>query len=1652
MSKCFFYSLLPCALLLLSIEDAIAQYGNEWIDFGKQYYKVSVASDGAYRITHSDLLAAGFPIGSVDPRRIQLYHRGEEQAIFVQGQADAVFDPGDYIEFYGVRNDGTNDADLYSSPAQQPHPYYNLYSDTAAYFLTWDQGLSQGKRMSSFSEINVPPIPTEAFHFNENLQLHVNQYSTGNTVSGVLQYTHFDQGEGWTGTTICIGNSGCTGQQDFAITGLTGGVPAGGLPQLELLLVGRDALSHQAEIYVGPDAGTLRLLSAQSFNNYETSLIAQPLLWADISPGGQLVIRVKVLGVGGQRDRLSLSYLKIRSPQSFDMASATGKVFRLREEPSDKSYLEISNAPAGLSIWDITDRAEVKIIGTTPAGPNISAIIPNTSSERILYGKSSFSTPKIERISFRQINPAAHNYIIVSNKLLMQPALGYNDPVKSYGGYRASEAGGNYDTLVVTMDQLYNQFNYGEPSSVSIYRFMKYMVDNGDPEYLFLIGKGLNVSQGFFRKATIGPSDFRDLVPSAGMPGADMAFTAGLSGVTNVPAVPTGRITASTPAHVAAYLNKIKEAEELPFNVLWRKKVLHLSGGIQANELITFREYMDGFGEIAKGAYYGGAVSTIGKQEPNPVELINISDEVNEGLNFITFFGHSSPSTIDIDIGFASDPIMGYQNKGKYPSFLINGCNAGVFFSNGTVFGEDWVLAAEKGARNFIAHSSFGFSSTLRAYTQMFYEVGYGDSTFIRAGIGDIQKEVAKRYLELNAPTISNVTQTQQMVLLGDPAVKLFGALKPDYETNDNAIFLESFDGSPVTALTDSFAVKVLLRNFGSVNKDTLQAKITRTFNDNSVATYDSVFYPLKSLDTLAFKLFKEEGVAGFGNNKFLVELDFDDDIDELDETNNSGFVSLFIPLTGTKNLFPIDNGIVEETTVKLIWQNTDLLSEVRAYVLEIDTVDLFDSDYKIVELMDGKVLLDYNLQLLSQDSLTYYWRTKLADPQPGENEGWSTTSFSFINAGGEGWAQIHFPQFLSNTANGLVRDPLLRELQFEETSADISVTNFGSNHPSPAMTSFKINNAEYNLATQGQPCRSNTINFVAFDKTTLVPYAGIPFIFQDPRTCGREPQVINSFRLSELDLGGANDVLEYIDNVNPSDSVVIFSIGNANYSSWTAPVISKLEELGIGSAQLASLQDGEPAVIFGRKGAASGTAQVNKTVMVPANEQELTVLESITGKATSGVMTSSLIGPATSWDSFISFIRKNEAGDMHSFDIVGVDLDASEVVLFSDVNGSLDISTVDPATYPFLKVRYKVVDEINLSPTQLRQWIIKYTPAAEGILLFDGGREQVTVDEGESWTANYRYHNISNKSFADSLIVSFGTFNKSSRLSDLSSKKIAAPAPGDSTSFSFSVATTGKTGFNNVNVFVNPRIVPEQYYENNALELLDYLNVLQDRFIPVLDVTVDGRYIMNGDYVSENPDIRLKVWDESRYILKTDTSGIRIFLKYPCVGSSCQFEPIYFSRSDLSWSPASESSDFEVLFSPLNLTVGEYQLLVEAQDGSGNQAVEPYEVAFKVSNDGVVSFHNPYPNPSQGEVFFKFTSTGPSAPDQYRLQIMSMDGRLVYEYEIKQPLPIGQNQFIWNGASAEGVTIGNGLYLFRQIVIVGGQSFTKNGKLALVR
>ncbi len=273
--------------LTVTYHTSFGQVGNEWINYSQPYFKIPVAKDGIYRLTAGVLAAAGVPSGT-DPSRLQIFHRGVEQAITVSGENDGALNSGDYVEFYGRHNDGTLDAELYKPQSAQPHPYYNLFSDTTAYFLTI--GSAAGKRMTTFDESGSGLTP-EPFHYDEKIILNITQYAAGLDISEV-QSTTFDIGEGWTGDQILQGQAA-----DYSVSGISQIYPTGGLPEIELGIVGRGPMQHLVEVYVG---ASQRLVSATTFSGFESNKFVQAIAWSDIGGDGTLPVRVKCVGTGGE--------------------------------------------------------------------------------------------------------------------------------------------------------------------------------------------------------------------------------------------------------------------------------------------------------------------------------------------------------------------------------------------------------------------------------------------------------------------------------------------------------------------------------------------------------------------------------------------------------------------------------------------------------------------------------------------------------------------------------------------------------------------------------------------------------------------------------------------------------------------------------------------------------------------------------------------------------------------------------------------------------------------------------------------------------------------------------------------------------------------------------------------------------------------------------------------------------------------------------------------------------------------------------------------------------------------------------------------------------------------------------------------------------
>src|SRR5690349_19187205 len=101
------YLFLSCLIFSISV---FAQNENAWINYSQTYYKIKVTQEGIYRIPTNSLLFAGIPVTGMDHRNIQLFHNGQEQYIYIYDANNNLhLDNGDYIEFYGVRNDGSLD-------------------------------------------------------------------------------------------------------------------------------------------------------------------------------------------------------------------------------------------------------------------------------------------------------------------------------------------------------------------------------------------------------------------------------------------------------------------------------------------------------------------------------------------------------------------------------------------------------------------------------------------------------------------------------------------------------------------------------------------------------------------------------------------------------------------------------------------------------------------------------------------------------------------------------------------------------------------------------------------------------------------------------------------------------------------------------------------------------------------------------------------------------------------------------------------------------------------------------------------------------------------------------------------------------------------------------------------------------------------------------------------------------------------------------------------------------------------------------------------------------------------------------------------------------------------------------------------------------
>ena len=793
--------------LLLAATTAHAQkavYGNEWINPQQTYYKIPIAQKGLYRLTYADLQKAGLPLASLDPQKLQLFHRGTEQAIWVEGEADGKFDATDYLEFLGRGNDGVQDSTLYRPTSAQPNTYYSLYSDSTAFFLTTRLDAQGGKRMARYTDLDAgsgtATLTPEPYVWAEELRYFSDSYPAGNIYPIGAWYDNgailapYDVGEGWMGASI---KPKTKYAQAITLTNVFSSSLV--QPMLMMQLIGRTPVAHTVNVQVGP-GGSPRVLEPIQSQNYDPYVLTVPLSTTDVADGGRVVC---TLSPQNENDEVAMAYLRAVYPHQTNMGGYTYREFRLNPVAGGRALLRLTNVAANARVYDITTPGQTSVLsGTLVNGTFMSVVREAATARKLLITSAVLQVPSIKPAAFRAINPAKASFIIIAHPMVRTATPDSPDPVLAYAAYRASKAGGSHDTLTLNIHQVYNQFGYGERSPVAIRRMIDYLTKNGNAKHLLLIGRSRD-PQGVRLRPD---ADTLDMIPSGGWPGSDLALVTGLNGkAAYAPAVAVGRLNVTRPRQVLDYFNKVKEHEAAPVTAAWRKQMLHLSGGKSAYELSLFRAFVDEFGRSITNKYVCANVETVSKQTDDPTEAISVVAQVNRGLGIISMFGHSSLDISDIDIGYVSNDRLGYRNKGLYPLLLANGCASGNFYYGPRTFVTDWVLTPDRGAILGLAHTHNGFASALKAYSDNLYAV-MADSVYQSKSFGEIQVEAIARYVATNT-SVFDKAAAEEITLQGDPAVRLFPFAKPDLTFSDKGVV--------VKAIKDSVMIQAVSLNLG---------------------------------------------------------------------------------------------------------------------------------------------------------------------------------------------------------------------------------------------------------------------------------------------------------------------------------------------------------------------------------------------------------------------------------------------------------------------------------------------------------------------------------------------------------------------------------------------------------------------------------------------------------------------------------------------------------------------------------------------------------------------------------------------------------------------------------------------------------------------
>jgi hypothetical protein len=809
------------------------------------WYKLSVRSNGVYKIDVPFLNSLGVNTGSLSSNSVRLYGNGgqmlaeanagawtddlKENAIQVVDGGDGIISGSDYILFYA---NGPDKWVKDSTNLRFSH-HKNVFNDKAYYYLSVG---GTGKRISNVPLVTSPNLTVTSFS-----ERYFHELDTVNFLAGSKE---------WYGEEMsALPGRALTRNFTTNFPNLSNNAPV----LLQTNCVARSVgVSSRFDVRINNQPAGQITINSVSGGVYD--LFGQPGNGLSGSIATQNNIDVSYTYFPGSFNAQGwLNWFEIFTRRNISLNGVDQLLFRdWQSVGNNTGEFVVSSATASTHVWDITDPLNSLRMQGNLSGSEF-RFVNNCSRlrEYVAFNLINFLIPvAIGKISNQDLhNAAATDFIIISHPAFLSQAQRLAQLHQQQNGLR---------TVVVTTEQVYNEFGSGSPDPTAIRDFVKMYYDKfgasaaNKPKYLLLFGdasfdykdrmaNNTNFVPAYQNNFSLDPLSSYTSDDFYGFLDDIEDINSGL--VNNLLDIGIGRIPAKNIEEAKNFVDKVTAYFAPQSLGPWRNNLTFVADDednnlhLQDAEIITttsatagpvFNQqkiYLDAFRQESGAG---------GSNYPQATQASN--NQIFNGTLIWNYNGHGGAVRLAEETILDQNMVNNWNNPNRLPLFITATCDFAPYDNpNINSIGENILLRPKTGAISLMTTTRVVFAFSNRIMNNNYLQFALQpDANGKYKTLGDAIKE-AKNF---TYQTSGDVTNNRKFTLLGDPALTLaFPTLR---------VRAAKVNGIPVAnADTLSSTEKIVIE--GEVID--LSGNVLTNFNGN---VYPTVFDKPQTITTLA--------------------------------------------------------------------------------------------------------------------------------------------------------------------------------------------------------------------------------------------------------------------------------------------------------------------------------------------------------------------------------------------------------------------------------------------------------------------------------------------------------------------------------------------------------------------------------------------------------------------------------------------------------------------------------------------------------------------------------------------------------------------------------------------------------------------------------